>query len=125
MKPTRFTYAILSLFLLIQLSCSKSDTKPVTPAPPGGTPAACATATPGSLFKEVKSLITNNCVTCHNPNGQMPSVNFQDNCVIQSKAALIKQRAVDQGNMPPTGSLSQNDKDKITTWVAAGGRVTD
>jgi uncharacterized membrane protein len=125
MKSTRLTYAILSLFLLIQLSCSKSDTKPVTQAPSGGSSAACATATPGSLFKEVKNLITNNCVTCHNPNGQMPTVNFQDNCVIQSRAALIKQRAVDQGNMPPTGSLSQNDKDKITTWVAAGGRVTD
>jgi uncharacterized membrane protein len=109
----------------VQLSCSKSDTKPVTPTPPGGTAAACATATPGSLFKEVKNLITNKCVTCHNPNGQASTANFQDNCVIQSKAALIKLRAVDQGNMPPAGSLSQNDKDKINTWVAAGGRVTD
>ncbi len=64
-------------------------------------------------------------MTCHSPNGQMPSVDFRDNCVIQSKAALIKQRAVDLGNMPPTGPLSQVDKDKITAWVTAGGRVTD
>jgi cytochrome c5 len=55
----------------------------------------------------------------------MPSVDFRDNCVIQGRAALIKQNAVDLGTMPPTGPLAQADKDKITAWVAAGGRVTD
>ncbi len=125
MKQNRYTIIILSFCLLVNLSCSKSDSGSPTPTPPGGTPPTCSTATQGTLFKEVKTLITNNCVTCHNPNGQMPTVNFQDNCVIQSKATLIKTRAVDQGNMPPTGPLSQNDKDKINAWVAAGGRVTD
>jgi len=27
--------------------------------------------------------------------------------------------------MPPTGALAQADKDKISAWVAAGGKVTD
>jgi mono/diheme cytochrome c family protein len=73
----------------------------------------------------VKNLLSYNCVTCHKPGGQQPTPNFQDNCAIQTNATLIKTRAVDQGTMPPTGALSQADKDKITSWVAAGGRITD
>lgn len=126
MKKAISTITILSFCFLMQLGCSKSDsTSTPTPTTPGGNTSGCSTAVPGSLFKEVKTLLANNCVSCHNPDGQMPTVNFRDNCVIQSKASLIKQRAVDLGNMPPTGPLSQNDKDKITAWVTAGGRVTD
>jgi uncharacterized membrane protein len=126
MKSIRYSFFITSCIVLILLSCSKNDTNPTTPSTTGGgTTSTCATATQGTLFKEVKALLANNCVTCHNPNGQMPTVDFRDNCVIQTKASLIKQRAVDQGTMPPTGSLSQADKDKISAWVTAGGRVTD
>jgi len=127
MKQFRYIFSVLALIILVLLSCSKSDSTPnPTPTPtPGGGGNTCATATEGTLFKEVKALLANNCVTCHNPTGQMPSVDFRDNCVIQTKASLIKQRAVDQGTMPPTGPLSQSDKDKITAWVTAGGRVTD
>lgn len=122
MKSTRFILLTLCFLILFALSCSKTDTAPTTPPNPGGT---CSTATPGTLFKEVKTLLANNCVSCHNPNGQMPNVDFRDNCVIQTKAAQIKERAVDLGTMPPSGPLSKADKDKITTWVAAGGKVTD
>jgi uncharacterized membrane protein len=126
MKSIRYSFFVISFIVLVLLSCSKSDTNPTTPSTTGGgNTSTCATATEGTLFKEVKGLLANNCVSCHNPNGQMPTVDFRDNCVIQTKASLIKQRAVDLGNMPPTGPLSQTDKAKITAWVTAGGRVTD
>jgi uncharacterized membrane protein len=125
MKSYRYRIPALAFILMIQFSCSKENTNPVTPPAGGGGNSTCSTAIPGSLFKEVKNLLTNNCVTCHKPGGQQPNPNFQDNCVIQANAALIKTRAVDLGTMPPTGPLSQSDKDKITNWVAAGGKVSD
>ena len=124
MKLSHNSLISLICTVLIFFSCSK-DNSGTTASPGGGGTSTCATATPGAKFSEVKNLLTNNCVTCHNPNGQQPNPNFQDNCVIQANAALIKSRAVDMGNMPPTGPLSQTDKNKISTWVAAGGRVTD
>jgi uncharacterized membrane protein len=125
MKQLRYIFSVFIFITIILLSCSKTDSTPNPTPTSGGGGNTCATATEGTLFKEVKNLLANNCVTCHNPTGQMPSVDFRDNCVIQTKASLIKQRAVDQGTMPPTGPLSQTDKDKITAWVTAGGRVTD
>ena len=128
MKQTRYAFAIFGFCTITFLSCSKESTDPTPDQNPpggGGNNSACATATPGPLFTQVKTVLANNCVTCHNPSGQMPSVDFRSNCVIEGRAALIKTRAVDQGTMPPTGALAQADKDKISAWVAAGGKVTD
>ena len=129
MKQTRYGLAIFGFCTILFLSCSKSSPDaPADPNPPpggGGYDPTCATATPGPLFSQVKTVLANNCVTCHNPAGQMPSVDFRSNCVIEGRAALIKTRAVDLGNMPPTGPIAQADKDKISAWVAAGGKVTD
>jgi uncharacterized membrane protein len=80
---------------------------------------------PGPLFTAVKQLIQANCLTCHQPGGQQPSPNFLVDCTIAAQAQLIKTRAVDQGTMPPTGALAQTEKDKITAWVAAGGKIED
>ena len=127
MKQTRYGLAIFGFCLLFHMSCSKDSSTPTPiPNPPGGgNNPTCANATQGPLFSQVKTLLANNCVTCHSPSGQMPSVDFRDNCVIEGRSALIKTRAVDQGTMPPTGALAQADKDKISAWVAAGGKVTD
>jgi hypothetical protein len=89
-------------------------------------PATVGALPAGPLFTAVRSVILSNCAIsgCHN--GVQPP-NFTNDCTIVANAALIKQRAVD-GNpsfMPPTGPLSQADRDKITNWVNAGGRYTD
>ncbi len=79
--------------------------------------------TPGPLFTAVKTMMQANCVSCHQPGGQMPSLNFLIDCNIVQRAATIKTRAVDQGTMPPTGALPQTDKDKITAWINAGAKI--
>lgn len=79
--------------------------------------------TPGPLFTAVKQVIQANCVSCHAPGGQQPNPNFTVDCNIVQNATLIRTRAVVQGNMPPTGPLSQADKDKINNWVTAGGKL--
>ncbi|MDX1938114.1 MAG: hypothetical protein SFU21_13415 [Flavihumibacter sp.] len=78
----------------------------------------------GVLFTDVKAIVQTKCAIsgCHNGT-QAP--NFTQDCTIAANAARIKARAVDQGDMPPTGPLTQAEKNKITAWVTAGGRVSN
>lgn len=77
----------------------------------------------GPLFTDVKQLIQIHCVSCHAPGGQQPTPNFTVDCNIVSNAARIRERAVVLGTMPPSGPLSQSEKDKISAWVTAGGKL--
>ena len=53
-------------------------------------------------------------------------MNFAVDCNIITNQALIKTVAVDKNTMPPFGGpLSQTDKDKITSWINAGGTITN
>jgi len=82
-------------------------------------------STAGPQFTAVKQLIQANCVSCHAPGGQQPNPNFTIDCNIVQNATLINTRVVIQGTMPPAGALSQTDKDKITTWINGGGKLTN
>ena len=82
-------------------------------------------ATPGPLFTAVKQVIQANCVSCHQPGGQQPNPDWTKDCNIVANAANIHTRAVENGTMPPTGPLAQADKDKISAWFNAGGKITD
>jgi mono/diheme cytochrome c family protein len=81
--------------------------------------------TPGVNFTAVKALITANCVSCHNPAGVQPNPNWTVDCNIVNQSANIKTRAVDLGTMPPSGPLSQANKDIISNWIAAGGKISN
>lgn len=81
--------------------------------------------TPGPLFTAVKNLMQANCVSCHNPSNMNGGKDWTNHCDIVANKDRIKTRAVDEGTMPPTGPLPQSEKDKITAWVNAGGRITD
>lgn len=84
----------------------------------------------GALFAAVKPIIQGNCAIsgCHNGT---TSPNFTVDCNISSNAAKIKTRAVDQAGtssqmpQPPAAALSVADRDKITAWVNAGGKVSN
>ena len=80
--------------------------------------------TAGALFTDVKNLIAAKCHSCHNASNANGGINFDIDCNIITNKARIKVRAVDQGTMPPTGTLPQSDKDKITNWINAGGTYT-
>ena len=117
----------LSLVLVagvLLFSCSKGDSG--DDAPPTTPPATCS-GTPGPLFNAVKSVIQANCESCHNNSIANGGMNWTSNCNIVANKTRIKVRAVDNNPtpMPPTGALAQADKDKITAWINAGGRLTD
>ena len=81
--------------------------------------------TPGTRFTDVKQLLQLKCVSCHAPGGQQPVPNFTIDCNIVTSGARIRERAVVLGTMPPGGSLTQAEKDIISTWITAGGRLSD
>ncbi len=77
--------------------------------------------TAGPLFTAVKNLVASRCQSCHNNSIANGGMNWQVECNIITNKARIKVRAIDEGTMPPTGSLSQSEKDIITNWLNAGG----
>lgn len=92
--------------------CIKTGTVPVSQAPAG------------PLFTSVKSIMTANCTGCHGGPSPTSGINLSDDCTIVAQKVRIKIRSVD-GNpsiMPPSGSISAADKQKIIDWINAGGQ---
>jgi len=81
----------------------------------------------GALFTAVRSIIQSNCVGCHNASGASGGVNLSTDCAIVSAKDRINARAVQGtgGWMPTSGPLPIADRQAITAWLNAGGRVTD
>lgn len=83
----------------------------------------------GTLFAAVKAIIIANCTTagCHVGTNPAGGINYTDDCQIVANSGRIKVRAVDnfgtgqQMPQPPNAGLSQADRDKIVSWVNAGG----
>jgi hypothetical protein len=86
-----------------------------------------ANTSAGPLFTAVRTLLQNNCVSCHNNTQSEGGMNWSVDCNIINNQDRVKARAVDNNpsSMPPTGPLSQSDKNKITDWINAGGRYSD
>lgn len=81
----------------------------------------------GPKFAAVKALVQANCVSCHNATSASGGVNLSTDCSIVSAKDRIKARAVDgvPSPMPTSGLLSATERQKITDWITAGGRVID
>jgi uncharacterized membrane protein len=125
----RFLIYISFLFLIV-ISCTKSSNEGNNN---GGSNTGGCSGTPGTKFTAVKAVLANNCALsgCHSGAAPQNGINFTDNCTIVAQAARIKLRAVDQAGTPnqmpppPNLPLSTADRQKITDWVAAGGKLTD
>lgn len=77
----------------------------------------------GTLFAAVKNLLLVRCANCHTNGTSNGGVNFDADCSIVANANNIKVQAVDKGTMPQGGpQLDKAEKDKITTWINAGGK---
>lgn len=86
------------------------------------TATVASSGTAGPLFAAVKALMVSKCLkSCHDNTVANGGMNWQVECNIIANKARIKNRAVDLGTMPPTGPLSQAEKNTITDWITAGG----
>lgn len=85
------------------------------------------TRSAGPLFTAVRTLIQNNCVSCHNASTANGGVNLSNDCAIVSAKDRINARAVlgSPSPMPTSGLMPAADRQAITNWINAGGRVTD
>jgi hypothetical protein len=81
----------------------------------------------GPLFTSVKAVLATNCAFagCHGGANPQSGINFADNCTIVSRKDRINARAVVAGTMPPSGAISNADKQKITDWINAGGKYSN
>lgn len=122
-KKVIYCFSIALICSLLIVSCRKSDGGNNTPPPAPPIPGCSGSA--GPLFSAVKTMMQANCESCHNNAIANGGMNWTVDCNIVANKGRIKARAVDEGTMPPTGSLPQSDKDKITAWINAGGRITD
>lgn len=99
----------------------------------GGSAGGGTTTTPGPLFTSVRSIIQTNCAVsgCHTGTAAQNGINFSVDNTIVAQKERIKVRAVDQAGTasqmpaPPNPTLSSANQQAITTWIAAGGRITD
>lgn len=95
-----------------------------------GSSIAC-TGTPGTLFNAVKQVLAANCALsgCHVGSNPQSGLDFSNNCTIVNNSSRIKSTAVDGVSPimppPPNTPLSATDKQKIITWINAGGQVTN
>ncbi len=93
----------------------------------GTTTQAVSNAPAGPLFSQVRTVLQNNCVPCHNNVQAEGGMNWTIDCNIVTFKDRIQARAVN-GNpspMPPTGLLPSSERQKITQWINAGGRYSD
>lgn len=83
-------------------------------------------------FPAVKTIISNNCMSCHNSNGSWAGrpVKFDTDDDITSQYMAIKAAVADpvtptNKRMPQIGTLSENDINTIVSWFNKGGKSSD
>jgi len=117
MKKVIFLVLAGILVMPAIISCSKKDN-----------------TTPDSekYFPTVKTIISNNCMTCHNSTGTWAGrpTKFDTDADISALAGAIKSAVADpvtitNKRMPQGGSLSASDIDVIVKWFNKGGKLTD
>jgi len=88
-----------------------------------------ATGSP-PYFPEVRTIVQNNCISCHYQGGQGMPVVLTSDMDIANYAASIKAATCDTPTflikrMPLDGELSDEDKAIIRNWFERGGSVMD
>lgn len=82
-------------------------------------PAACDTTNTVTYSADVKSIVDNNCISCHSQGGgTQPYLDTYQSLSSYSSEQLLGVLAPSAAKpMPPSSPLAQSDIDKITQWV--------
>lgn len=80
----------------------------------------------GTLFQNVRTLITAKCAGCHMNGAINGGATFDADCNIVTLKLRIKARAVDSNDMPQGGPpLTAAEKKIISDWLTAGGLTSN
>ena len=111
-------FSLLSLFTIL-FACNKSSSSGTTP-------------TTTKYFPLVKTIVQNNCLSCHSSSGSWAGrpTAFDTDSSIAALSSSIKAAVADpvtplNRRMPQTGPLSTNDINTIVSWYNAGGKTSD
>jgi hypothetical protein len=124
---------LLSVALLALLGCQKDNDD--------GTETGDSALNAPTYFEDIAPILSENCSVCHNPDGLMPGLLFDDAETTSILAGAI-QGAVSTGTMPPffgvesdecenpwgfedDPRLKPEERDLIAAWAAAGGPTGD
>ena len=106
------------IIFLVFFSCKKENVAP--------------TKESNLYFPRVKTIIQNNCISCHSSSGTWAGrpVSFDSDSSISMQYANIKAAVADpvtfiNKRMPQGGTLSQDDIDIIISWYNKGGKTSD
>lgn len=123
MKKLKAACSVLVLTLTV-ISCSGGGDDPVTPPVTPPTGGGGTTVTNPTYTANIKTIIDNNCISCHGPGGENSAVPLLTYAQVSAKAPEIKVRiekpAGDPQVMPKGGKLSQTNIDLINKWIANG-----
>ena len=118
MKIRSILFTAFAILVLVSVnSCSKSSS---------------TTPTTTTYFPAVKTIISNNCLSCHSSTGTWAGrpTAFDSDSAIAADAAIIKTAIAGPWTffvkrMPQGGSLSAADSTTIVNWYNKGGKTTD
>lgn len=114
-KIIGWSFALLAFGLITSCSKSSSSTPDTT-----------------AYFPKVKTIIANNCLSCHSSSGSWSGrpTAFDSDSAIASSATIIKTAVAGPWTfmvkkMPQGSALSAADIATIEAWVNKGGKATD
>ena len=117
MKILNFT-VVLALLVASLVSCKKEHSP--------------AVVTPENYFPKVKTIIQNNCLSCHSSSGTWEGrpTAFDTDDAIADQAGAIKAAIADpvtptNKRMPQGSALAAADSATIVKWFKKGGKLTD
>lgn len=117
---------ILFFIAFTIVSCENKVGLPPVTAAPAPTPDACDTIT---YTKHIQTILSNNCTSCHNSLSASGGIDLSSYTLAKNKAldGRIKVRAIDnsditKGPMPPSGVISQAERDLLQCWINNGAK---
>jgi uncharacterized membrane protein len=117
-KIMKIKYIIVSLITFAAAGCYYDKEELLYPGT--GTPANCNTV-PAKFGTDVSPIISTQCATagCHNGTAAGGLV-LQTHAQISTAKDIIKQRAVVEKSMPPSGPLTPAQVNVLQCWIDAG-----
>jgi uncharacterized membrane protein len=83
------------------------------------TPFDCS-AVNATFSNDVQPIIAEKCAGCHKTNNTAAGVNLEDYSKIFANKSGVRQTAIVEKSMPPSGPLSNDEMTKIQCWIDAG-----
>ena len=119
MKNALVVFGLMALLAALQTGCYYDNEEELYGGGGGGT---CDTAAV-SFSADVQPVINANCVSCHAPGGQQessPLTNYQEIKTYADNDKLVDRTNNSSLPMPPTGLMSECNRDIIKAWINAG-----